>query len=404
MKLSSAKQQVDKRIVSKLSRNIAPSDVVGGVMTFGENNDYPQTIESIVLGSSTGKAVRDIYAKFISGEGFNAPINDVVVGKDYRGREITIRHLLRQCAKSVAMNNGCLIHVNKNLDNQVKNCSPVPFKFFRFNKPDQTGYSSKIVINKNWGDTRLFKKDESKSYDLFTNDKNAFAKQVQKAGGIEKYRGQIHFQFWDDDYLYPLSPFDPVYLDCDTEQQVSLFMNREIRNGFMATTILRVAAGTPEEEQQVVDRVTNATGADGTRVLLMVDEIDPDTQEIKKNGAFAVDTITSNINDKLFETWENSLMSKIRRSQNVPSIFLDYETNKLGGTSGEAIIQATNSYNATTRDARALMSEYFKEIFSNFDNEELKNNTDWTIKPLNLYDNGTTNIQPASGNQANQQK
>jgi len=403
MKLSSAKQQVEKRICTPLSRNMAPSDVAGGIMQFGENNDYPQTIENIVLGSSTGKAVWDIYAKFLGGEGFNAPINDIIVGKDFRGRDITVSHVLRQCAQSVSMNNGCLMHVNKNLNNEIVNCAPIPYKFFRFNKPDDNGYSSKIIINKNWG-TREFKKDESKAYDLFTNDKNAFANQVKKAGGIKKYRGQIHFQFWSDNYLYPLSPFDSVYLDCDTEQQVSLFMNREIRNGFMATTILRVQAGTEEEEKLISERVQNATGADGSRVLLMLDEIDPETGEIKKNGAFAVDKIESNINDKLFESWENSLMSKIRRSQNVPSIFLDYETNKLGGTSGEAIIQATNSYNATTRDARSLLSEYLKELFSNFENPELKNNQDWTIKPLTLYDNGTTNIQPTNGNQTDQQK
>lgn len=403
MKLSAAKGQVTKRVCTPLSRNMAPSDVAGGIMFFGENNDYPQTIENIVLGSSTGKAVWDIYAKFLGGEGFNAPINDIVVGKDFRGRDITVRHVLRQCAQSVSMNNGCLMHVNKNLANEIKNCTPIPYKFFRFNKPDDTGYSSKIIINNNWGQ-KDFKKDDSKAYDLFTNDKNAFANQVKKAGGIKKYRGQIHFQFWSDNYLYPLSPFDSVYLDCDTEQQVSLFMNREIRNGFMATTILRVATGTPEEEQIISDRVAGATGADGSRVLLMVDEIDPETKEIKKNGAFAVDKIESNINDKLFESWENSLTNKIRRSQNVPSIFLDYETNKLGGTSGEAIIQATNSYNATTRDARALLSEYLKELFSNFENPELKNNQDWTIKPLTLYDNGITNIQPANGNQTDQQK
>ena len=98
-------------------------------------------------------------------------------------------------------------------------------------------------------------------------------------------------------------------------------MNREIRNGFMATTILRVQAGTEDEEKLISERVQNATGADGSRVLLMLDEIDPETGEIKKNGAFAVDKIESNINDKLFENWEASLMNKIRRSQNVPSIF-----------------------------------------------------------------------------------
>ena len=149
MKLSSAKHQVEKRICTPLSRNMAPSDVAGGIMQFGENNDYPQTIENIVLGSSTGKAVWDIYAKFLSGEGFNAPINDIVVGKDFRGRDITVRHVLRQCAQSVSMNNGCLMHVNKNLNNEIVNCAPIPYKFFRFNKPDDNGYSSKIIINKN---------------------------------------------------------------------------------------------------------------------------------------------------------------------------------------------------------------------------------------------------------------
>lgn len=397
MKLSSAQGNVQKRLYTKLNKSMAPSDVAGGIMSFGESNDYPQTIESIILGSSTGKAVHEIYTKFLCGEGFEADINNIVIGKDFRGRNITIKQLLRQCAASVAMNNGALIHCNKNLNNEVVSASPITFKFFRFNKPDDTGYSSKIVLNKKWGE-RDFKTSESIPYDLFTPDNNAFLKQVQKAGGIEKYKGQINFQFWDDKYLYPLSPFDAVYLDCDTEQQVSLFMNREIRNGFMATTILRVAESTPEDEAKIIERVTNSTGADGTRVILMIDEIDPETKEIKKNGAFAVDKVDTNINDKLFESWEQSLAGKIRRSLNVPSIFLDYDASKIGGTSGESIIQATNSYNAITRDARALLGEYFKDIFSIFANDALKNNTNWAIKPLKLYDNGITDIPATTGN------
>lgn len=397
MKLSSSQGNVTKRIYTKLNKSMAPSDVAGGIMSFGESNDYPQTIESIVLGSSTGKSVLEIYTKFLCGEGFESDINNIVVGKDFRGRNITVKQLLRQCAASVAMNNGSLVHCNKNLNNEVVSISPITFKFFRFNKPDDTGYSSKIVLNKKWAE-RDFKAIESVAYDLFTTDKNAFAKQVQKAGGIEKYKGQIHFQFWDNQYLYPLSPFDAVYLDCDTEQQVSLFMNREIRNGFMATTILRVAESTSEDEAKIIERVTNATGADGTRVILMIDEIDPETKEIKKNGAFAVDKIETTVNDKLFENWESSLAGKIRRCLNVPSVFLDYDSNKLGGTSGEAIIQATNSYNAQTRDSRALLGEYLGEILSNFTDERLKNNTNWAIKPLKLYEDGSTNIPATTGN------
>ena len=397
MKLSTA--NTEKRVTIELNRSIAPSDVAGGVMMFGKLNDYPQTIESIVLGSPTGKSVLNIYTKFLAGEGFKAPINDIVVGRDFRGKPLTVRHVLRQAAASVALNNGVFIHTNKTQENKVKNCVVMPFKSARFNKPDGTGYSSKVLINKFWADKSNFKKANTVDYDIFTNDTNAFAKQLVKCGGLDKYKGQMFFQFWEDSYLYPLSPFDSVYLDCDTEQQVSLFMNREIRNGFIATTILRVAeCATEEDEQKIIDRVTNATGADGTRVLLMIDEINRETGEITKNGAFAVDKIESNINDKLFENWEQSLSGKIRRALNVPSIFLDYDSNKLGGTSGEAIIQATNSYNAQTRDSRNLLSETLKELFLSFDNEELRNNTNWEIKPLTLYDNGSTNISATAGN------
>ena len=38
--------------------------------------------------------------------------------------------------------------------------------------------------------------------------------------------------FFDPEYLYPLSMIDSVYLDCDTEAQISIFRNTEIRNGF----------------------------------------------------------------------------------------------------------------------------------------------------------------------------
>jgi hypothetical protein len=70
----------------------------------------------------------------------------------------------------------------------------------------------------------------------------------------------------------------------------------------------------------------------------------------------------------------------------LPAILIDYEESKLGTTSGEAIIQATNFYNAVTKDDRAAISEMFKELLTNFDNQQLQSNTDWVIKPIILYE------------------
>jgi hypothetical protein len=72
----------------------------------------------------------------------------------------------------------------------------------------------------------------------------------------------------------------------------------------------------------------------------------------------------------------------------IPAILIDYEESKLGTTSGEAIIQATNFYNAMTQDDRSKISDMFKELFENSAILGMAGNTNWKIKPLTLYDNG----------------
>ena len=130
--------------------------------------------------------------------------------------------------------------------------------------------------------------------------------------------------------------------------------------------------------------------------MVLEDEIDPQTGQIKQTGAFAIDKIQSNVNDKLFENWEKGLANTIRKANKaLPSVLIDYDESNLGTTSGEGIIQATNFYNQMTRDDRSLVSSMFKEIFSNAKNPDLRNNTNWNIKPLSLYD--STNIQPTAG-------
>ena len=68
----------------------------------------------------------------------------------------------------------------------------------------------------------------------------------------------------------------------------------------------------------------------------------------------------------------------------VPQVLIEHVEGSLGNTSGESIIQATNYYNAMTRDFRAELSESFRVLLSSFDNEILRANTNWNIAPLQL--------------------
>ena len=390
--------EIDKRVQTKVDRSIT-TDTNRGIVKFGEDNDYPQKMERLILSSNDARAIANIYAKFLVGKGFeNEAINKVVVGKDARGKKITLLSLLRQFADSASFNNGGYIHVNKNIDNQTGAAKLIPFKYCRFSEPDTQGFSGKIGVYENWEKDKDAKFDKSKVrfYDIFSENKEVFLEQIAKVGALEKHKGQIYFQFFDNNYLYPLSPFDPVYLDCDTQAQISIFKNNQIRNGFTDKVIFRVA-GDEDAVDTLTEGITKMMGADGDNAVIIEDVIDPATNKINKEAQVVVESVKTNINDKLFETWEKSLTNNIRKSNKaLPAVLIDYEESKLGTTSGEGITQAMNFYNAMTADDRSLISEMFKEIFSNSMFPELQANQNWNIKPLSIEAYATNNPTTAA--------
>jgi len=393
------KIEVEKRLPVRLDKSIRSDGNELGSMTFGDNNDYPQLIERLINGSATAKAASNIYAKFLTGMGFvNKDINNISVGKDEKGKDIKLLRILRETCKSISNNNGAYIHCNIKRDIKIKNTKTIPFKFCRFQKIDDTGYTSKIGVYENWdkdadiSTRKKFNKNDIVWINVFNLDKRVVIDQVNNVKGLSKYKGQINFLFMDNDYLYPLSPIDQVYLDCDTEQQIQVYKNRTIRDGFFDKVVFRVQPPDDKiEKEEFINKIKSFIGPDGDTVLVLEDEIDEETKDVKQVGAFKIDKIEANINDKLFENWERSISNNIRKAYKaLPALLIDYEEGKLSTTSGESIIQATNYYNQITKDDRASISEFFKEIYSKFDNEILANNTNWDIEPLNLYDNGTT--------------
>jgi hypothetical protein len=391
-------EEIDKRVVIKLNKNIKATDEgVNGMMTFGDNNDYPQMMEKIINGSVTAKTSANVYAKFLTGEGFeNEKINNIVVGTDSKGKDITILSLLREFTMSLSRNNGAYIHCNYMLDGfKIVNVHLKPFKYCRFSKPDDEEYSAKILVYNNW------EKDKSKSkynvkdiknFNVFNSRENVITDQIQKAGGIENYKGQIYFLFLDNEYFYPLSNYDEVYLDCDTEAQLALYKNRQTRNSFFKKTVMRIQPRRTEEETEELARdIRNLLGVDGDGLVILEDEPD-DSGEYDDRKGFAVDQLESDVQDDLFKEWPKQLANNIRKAaKNIPSLLIEIEDAIFSNQSGESIIQATNFYNAITRDDRASVEQAFKEIFSNFNDETLRNNKNWKIKELSLIPENKTN-------------
>ena len=97
-----------------------------------------------------------------------------------------------------------------------------------------------------------------------------------------------------------------------------------------------------------------------------------------------VEKIEQNINDKLFESYESSTQNSIRKAYNaIPQVLIEYEDSKLGSTSGESLVQASEFYNQQTVEARMKVEQIFSEIFDYWIDPGLRNR-DWSIEELVL--------------------
>jgi hypothetical protein len=383
-------KEIDKRVIITPNKTIKKiEEGVNGLMSFGENNDYPQVMEKIINGSVTAKTSANVYSKFLAGEGFeNEEINKIEIGLDSRGKTITLQSLLRQVANSISRNNGAYIHCNYNRDTKIVGTHLKHFKYCRFAKPDDKGYSAKILFYTNWEKDQAkgnFKPKDIKNFNVFNSKKNVIIEEIKTAGSIDDYKGQIYFLFTDNEYFYPLSNYDEVYLDCDTEAQIALFKNRQTRNGFFKKTVLRIQPRkTDAETEKMADNARRSLGVDGDGLWIIEDEPD-ENGEFSDSMGFKFDQIDSDIEDELFKEWPKQLANNIRKAaKNIPNLLIEIQDGIFSGQSGEAIRQATNFYNAITKDDRKEIEDAFEEIFSNFNNDILRSNKNWKIKPLNL--------------------
>lgn len=376
--------EIDKPLSTELNPRIKYNADLK-IYNFGEKNDYPEIIESIINNSITSRAVADMYARFLIGQGFeNESINSIKVGQDAFGKDIKVIDVLRYVCKDLSLYQGFTIHTNFNLNQKIVKVKPMPFKGFRLTKKDDTGYISKIAFAENWC-IKNSKDINEVFYDLFNLSPNVFESLIANTtGGIDTYKGQIYYNTIDKQYIYPLSLFHSVYLDADNEYQLSLFKNRQLRNGFLNKIIFKLRGGTDEENRELNEKVKSFMGVDSDTALVLLDEIN-DSNSLEGKNSFVTEKIETNIQDGLFETWQEEIINNIRKSaRNIPQDLFDFENSKLGTTSGEAISQSVAFYNAMTKDDRAFVSNCFKELFSNFDNEILANNENWNINPLTL--------------------
>lgn len=368
-------------------RNVVKPDKRNEILNNGADNAYPTRVERLILGSVTAKSAASMYASFLVGDGFaNESLNKIVVG-EMNYKPITLYKLLEKVAHSVAYQQGLYLHCNIGFDGAkyyINEINPLPFKHCRLGSPDDVNYSGKVAIYDNWDKQKGGGIQASKvnRVDVFNFTPSVIEAQVNKAGGWEKYKGQVFWHFFDDEYIYPLSLVDVVQDDADTELQISQFKNGELNGNLFAKYILRHAYFESETEKaEFLHRIAQFQGSKNNGSIMVIeDDITQDALgEVKDNG-LKFEKIEQNVNDKLFIDWEQSTANNIRKAfKAIPPVLIDYTEGKLGNTSGTALVEAAKFYNEMTKKDRAIISQVFQELFSKF---KTPINDSFEIKPL----------------------
>lgn len=387
-------------------RNEVTEDLQKGIFNNGKDNAYPQRIERIINSSVTTRTSVEMLRKFIIGDGFEDPaLNAIVVNEDILGKT-TLYRFLSQIADPISKHKGAFVQLQLDGNAKVTAARHLPYRYCRIGKSDSAGYSGKIHICEEWDKgTGFYTKGKNvKKIDVYNPLEEVVTAQFADA---EKknvvYQGQVAFMRLDDEYVYPLSFIDTVIEDADTESQISSFKNGELRTGFFCKYIIHhTEFQNKQQESEFLAVLKKFQGGDHPGSLLLAEsQFDEKTGEFLKSMNFQLEKIEQNIDDKIFESYEQSVANNIRKAVcAIPKILIDSSDDAMFGTSGAAFTEAFNFFNTQTSDIRSAVSQWLQDIFSHSDNTILQN-ANFNIKQKSY---GTVDVSGTAANQTAGQK
>lgn len=373
----------------EIIRRLIPYDKKLEFYKNGVDNLYTERMESYKNNSVTASMASNIMTQYLVGKGF-AGFNNVNLGGE------NLIDITNDIAESIVNNRGVYVHVNYDANLDISDFKVIPFSYCRLGEKDSKDYNGKILVYKDW--SGKVEEENISIIDVYNDNKQVIAKQIENAGGIENYKGQILFFNMDRKYFYPLSRINSVYNDCDSEAQASIYKNELLRRGFFGKTLIVTRPLVDEEfyddktkegierlyeaeseRDEFKDTIKKFIGAEGAGGALHL-ELDYAGEKLEDGIMFK--NIESNIDDKLFEFTENSVVNNILMAyNNLPKALVKSPDSALLGNSGEALIVAKETYQENTTTEREILEKLINKLISKMNNDQL-NNADLKITPL----------------------
>lgn len=344
-----------------------------GIISYDEDNAYPQRIMQVLNASPTGKACVETYSRFIGGEGFKDPVFYKTV---VNSRRQTMDKILDLVKHDLARFRGFAIHFNVSADAKITGVHHVPFEQVRKltdARRGETGFD--YAIYRDWAKSegKNIKEGEIHLINKLALDSAEILREIENAGSIELYKGQLLY-FSMDEGSYPLASCDAVLEPMYAEIQSDISTTRNIETNFTAKGVFVHKGKFADDEaaEQFEDDLSNFIGPEGESLIVVdVDKDEEVPQYIK---------IDSNVDDKMFEYTDKKIREKIVLNWMLPKVLMSITDS--GMFNQEQIRDATMYYNMLTVKERLALEETFKMIAENFEVDIRNANADYSIKPI----------------------
>jgi len=287
-----------------LNRINTPLDLSSKIKQYGENNLYPQIVNSMLQRSPLTKSAVKILSDFYTGGGFTSQ-GEIIVNRFNQSLNDVLGHL----AKDLAKYRGFACHLNFNPSGQVVEMQPIPFEYCRLGLPNKsTGLSNRVVVSNNW---------EKSTYDLLDDSSSELKSYplYDPQAPVINNRGAIYYYSDAGVSKYPLCSFDPILDNCQADAEIQLFEVNNLTNGFHSGTIFKFFGHFESDRQKEdflskVDSMLGAKGGSSTMVVEMDEAL---------TDANLVEPIPANNNDTLFTQTTINIRNRVLQYFNIPA-------------------------------------------------------------------------------------
>lgn len=356
------------------------------MQAYGYDNLYPQNISKITDASGTATLCLNRYAKFIEGYGFNDAVLAACILNDFGD---TADDTLRNVAYDLARYGGFALHVNYNVLCQVASVSHVPFECCRLEETDDKGYVAHVLIHPDWtqkqtrNGKRLYVNEKNiQRLNVFNPSPDIVLQEIENAGGIDMYAGQVLWCSMGGKNVYPTAIYDAAITEISTDEGLGNIKYRNVRNNFLVSCMLVSKKGVPklDKDGNEIDNgsmispedLRKFQGDENTSKILAV-ELENDEDEPK------VLAFPTRNYDKEFSVTDNSVVERIY-SQFHQELFYAIRIGKLG-FSGQVMQDAYEYYAGEVTTEQRFIERAFRKVLAHWRDSEMQT-IDVTLQPL----------------------